>query len=234
MILDEISIMRRLVADEKERIVITPIIDAGEQFGPSSIDLRLGIHFKVIRRTEYAGLNPADPKEKIKNDIIRYCENIDVELPNALVLHPGEFALSSTLEYIKLPRDIAARLEGRSSWGRLGLQIHSTAGFVDPGFAGTLTFELNNVGRVPFYIYPGTRVAQISFYELKEESTYPYDIKKYHKYQGDIRPAFSECYEDPEFDKLRKMINKGHFCSNCGKKISAEDKFCKHCGKKLA
>lgn len=210
MILNELQIIARMLdEDSKHRIVLTPIIDSEQQFGPSSIDLRLGTRFKVVKNTRYTHMDPLDEEEALRRSIAIYTEDVHVRPLKYFVLHPGEFALGSTLEYIKLPNDIAARLEGRSTWGRLGLQIHSTAGFVDPGFSGSLTFELQNAGKVPIALYAGIRVAQISFYQ-SEESQIPYNKKKFTKYGDKTGTVESKYGEDPEFSLFRKLkkINK--------------------------
>lgn len=188
----------------EDRIIITPLINAREQFGPSSIDLRLGTGFKVVKNTRYTHIDPLNNVEQIKRDIAIYTEYLQIRTLKSFVLHPGEFALGSTLEFIRLPNDIAARLEGRSTWGRVGLQIHSTAGFVDPGFSGSLTFELQNMGKVPLSLYAGMRLAQISFYS-SEESLIPYYKKQFSKYGGKMGTVGSMYSDDQEFKIFRKL-----------------------------
>lgn len=210
MILNELQIINRMLdEDPKHRIILTPIIDAEQQFGPSSIDLRLGTRFKVVKNTRYTHMDPLSEEEQIKRNIAIYTEDVYIKPLKYFVLHPGEFALGSTLEYIKLPNDIAARLEGRSTWGRLGLQIHSTAGFVDPGFSGSLTYELQNAGKVPIMLYAGIRVAQVSFYQ-SEESQIPYGKKKFTKYGDKMGTVGSKYDEDPEFGMFRKLKKKNN------------------------
>ncbi len=193
-----------LAGDPKDRIIITPLINAREQFGPASIDLRLGADFNVVKNTRYTHMDPLNDAEKIKREISIYTENIQTKALKCFVLHPGEFALGSTLEFIRLPNDTAARLEGRSTWARVGLQVHSTAGFVDPGFKGSLTYELQNMGKVPLSLYAGMRIAQISFYS-SEESLIPYDKKLFSKYGGKTGTVGSMYSEDPEFKILRLL-----------------------------
>jgi dCTP deaminase len=123
-----------------------------------------------------------------------------------IVLHPGEFALASTLEYICLPTTLAARLEGRSTWGRLGLQVHSTAGFVDPGFEGILTFELNNLGKLPLMLFAGIRIAQICFYTCAP-TTIPYKRIPGAKYAEKTGSVSSMFFEDYEFAVIRADSN---------------------------
>jgi dCTP deaminase len=126
----------------------------------------------------------------------------------AFILHPGEFVLAATLEYFKLPTDLAGRLEGRSTWGRLGLQIHSTAGFVDPGFEGILTFELQNMGKAPLCLFPGVRIAQLCLFSTNRTAI-PYTKKRGAKYFHMIGTTGSLFYVDPEFDAIREYFNKG-------------------------
>lgn len=208
MILNELQIIERLSRDDKTRISIKPLIDLKRQLGPSSIDVRLGTEFKVIRRQEYTHLDPLEkePRE-IELDVKKYTEEVLVRFHpkyRGFVLHPGQFTLGSTLEYICLPSDLAGRLEGRSSWSRVGLQVHVTGGFIDPGFHGTITFELCNLGTVPITLYVGLRVAQLAFYEVLE-SLKPYPEKMYSKYFGQAGTGASRFYKDYEFDILRKL-----------------------------
>lgn len=212
MILNELQIIERLSRPDVTRISIKPLIDLRGQLGPSSIDVRLGTEFKVIRRQQYTHLDPSEKtREKIGLDVKKYTEEVLVRFHpqyGGFVLHPGEFALGSTLEYICLPNDLAGRLEGRSSWSRVGLQVHVTGGFIDPGFHGTITFELCNLGTVPITLYVGLRVAQLAFYEVLE-SLEPYPEKMYSKYFGQAGTGASRFYKDYEFDILRKLRKKG-------------------------
>lgn len=172
--------------------------------------MRLGTGFKVVKNTRYTHIDPLNEPEQIKRDIAMYTEDVQLRALKPFILHPGEFALGSTLEFIRLPEDIAARLEGRSTWGRVGLQIHSTAGFVDPGFSGSLTFELQNMGKVPLSLYAGMRLAQISFYQSKK-SFIPYNKKQFSKYGGKMGTVGSLYSDDQEFKifrKLRELENK--------------------------
>ena len=136
MLLSEIEIARRLADPvESNRLTVTPILDAKEQFGPSSIDVRLGTDF---RRLENINRSQVALNEGFHDEEEAYTKRVLLSADQRFYLHPGEFVLASTLEYFKLPDNLAARIEGRSSWGRLGLLVHATAGFVDPGFAGAL------------------------------------------------------------------------------------------------
>jgi len=204
VILNEHQILERMLTDDPERrIVITPVLDPVEQFGPSSLDVRLGPDFKVVRTSRLTHLDPLKEPDEIEGDVARYTENSVIRPGEPFVLHPGEFALASTLEFIRLPYDIAARLEGRSTWGRLGLEIHATAGFVDPGFSGALTFELKNAGQVPLPLYAGLRIAQLCFFQLSDPSRLPYQAKRYTKYAGRLGTAGSRYFQDPEYAALR-------------------------------
>lgn len=204
MILNEIQILERLLdPDPERRIIITPLIHPEEQFGPTSVDLRLGTDFKVLKRSDLTHLDLVKPPEGLAHDIEKWMTSVKVNPTQPFVLHPGEFALASTLEYISIPLDLAARLEGRSTWGRLGLQIHATAGFVDPGFRGALTFELSNVSTVPIQLYPGVRISQLCFFQ-SVETCLPYGKKKLTKYSGKISTASSAFYRDPEYARIRE------------------------------
>src|SRR5690606_36547549 len=191
MILNEAQILERLVdPDPERRIIITPLLKPEEQFGPTSVDLRLGTDFQVLRRTNLTHLDLMKEPEALSRDVQKHMQHVKVKPTEPFILHPGEFALASTLEYVKVPLDLAARLEGRSTWGRLGLQIHATAGFVDPGFRGALTFELSNVSNIPLPLYPGVRISQICFF-LGTTTNLPYGKKRYTKYSGKTSTAFS-------------------------------------------
>lgn len=190
MILNEEQILERLThSDPSKRIIITPMINPEEQFGPTSVDLRLGTDFQVIKTHSVTHLDFIKDPSELTKDAMKHTVPLKVKAGEPFVLHPGEFALASTLEYIKVPLDLAARLEGRSTWGRLGLLIHATAGFVDPGFCGALTFELANVGQVPMPLYPGVRISQICFFESKPTKL-AYADKKYTKYSNRRSPNF--------------------------------------------
>lgn len=205
MILNEEQIFERLIhEDPDKRIIITPLINPEEQFGPTSVDLRLGTDFQIVERSNITHLDFIKNPELIEKESNKYMKHIKVQPGEPFVLHPGEFVLASTLEFIKVPLDIAARLEGRSTWGRLGLLVHATAGFVDPGFEGALTFELANISNVPLPLYPGVRISQICFF-LSQTTKLSYTDKKYSKYSGKTTTASSNYFKDPEYAKLRKI-----------------------------
>ncbi len=170
------------------RITIDPYDETCLQ--PSSIDLRVDRYFRVFENHRYPHIDPRTRQEDLTTI---------VETPpgEAFVLHPGEFVLGSTLERVHLGDDVVARLEGKSSLGRLGLLIHSTAGFVDAGFEGHLTLELSNVANLPIAIHPGMRIGQISFYQMTTPAEYPYGSREAgSKYQGQRGPTPSRVHRD--------------------------------------
>ena len=168
--------IRRLI--EEERIVINPY-DAG-QVQPSSYDLRLGDSFRVFNNHRISAIDLRDMPENLT-------EEVTIENDEAFVIHPGEFCLGRTLEWVELPDDVVARVEGKSSLGRLGLIVHATAGFVDPGWKGTLTLELNNLTRVPIKLYPGLPIGQLSFMALDAPAERPYGSPELGShYQGQV------------------------------------------------
>lgn len=204
-LLSDLEILERLVACDKHIIFVSPIIDPKEQLGPASLDLRLGTELSVVRNIDlpFIDLKEYASEEEAKKKIKQHYEQRVADPSGGFVLHPGEFALASTLEYIRLPLDIAARLEGRSSWGRLGLQVHATAGFVDPGFQGPLTFELINAGRVPLKLYAGLRLGQICFFKTTEVQV-GYMNKTSCKYGDQTGAEPSRFYLDTEIKRTSK------------------------------
>jgi len=175
-------------AVEKGSIQIEPYEPSFIQ--PSSVDLRVGEAFRVFVNHRYSEIDPRSPQEDLT-------QLVAVEDGEAFMLHPGEFVLGSTLERVKLGEDIVARLEGKSSLGRLGLLIHSTAGFIDPGFEGHITLELSNVATLPIAIYPGMKIGQISFYQMTTAAERPYgSIELGSKYQGQSGPTASRSHQD--------------------------------------
>ncbi len=155
--------IRRLVADE--RIRIDPWDPAMVQ--PASVDLRLGRSFRVFHNFRVPAIDLAEPPTNLT-------ELVELEDGESFVIHPGEFVLGRTDEWVELPDDIVARIEGKSSLGRLGLIVHATAGFVDPGWKGTLTLEITNLTRVPIILWPGKPIAQLSFMTLDRPAERPY------------------------------------------------------------
>ncbi len=178
-------------------VVTSPDNDHLANIGPSSLDLRLGRFFKVYNHASHAILDPRKP-ETFK-DVARMIEIEGPETP--FVVQPGEFVLGVTVEKIKLADNLVARVEGRSSLGRLGIIIHSTAGFVDPGFEGTITLEITNINRMPVALYPGMRVCQLAFETMSSPAEIPYQKKKSSKYQGQVFPEESRIASDREFER---------------------------------
>jgi dCTP deaminase len=185
MILSDVSIR---AAIEKGRIAIDPFDPSMVQ--PSSLDVRVDRYFRVFESHLYAFIDPKVSQPDLTAEV-------ETVMDDPFILHSGEFVLGSTLEVVRLADDIVARLEGKSSLGRLGLLIHSTAGFVDPGFEGHLTLELSNVANLPIAIYPGMKIGQLSFYDLSTKAENPYGSRKAHsKYQGQRGPTPSRIHED--------------------------------------
>ena len=169
--------IRRLVDDG--RIVIKPYDASLVQ--PASIDLRLGDSFRVFNNHKAAAIDLRQgPPEGLT-------EQVTASEQDGFVIHPGEFCLGRTAEWVELPDDVVARIEGKSSLGRLGLIVHATAGFIDPGWKGTLTLELNNLTRVPIKLYPGLLIAQLSFMGLDQPAERPYGSEALGShYQGQV------------------------------------------------
>jgi dCTP deaminase len=160
----------------------------------SSMDFRLGNTFKVYEHSKYAVLDPKSPETFARNMRV-----ITVNDGEPFIVQPGEFILGVTQEKLTLCNDLVARVEGRSSLGRLGIIVHSTAGFVDPGFSGTITLEISNLNRLPVALYPGMRICQIAFEQMTSDAETPYNKKPFSKYQGQVLPEESRITMDPEF-----------------------------------
>src|SRR5687768_7998603 len=157
---------------------------------PSTVDIRLDRFFRVFENHRYPHIDPAEDQP----DLTRTVEP-DGEEP--FILHPGEFVLGSTYEVVTLPDDVAARLEGKSSLGRLGLLTHSTAGFIDPGFSGHVTLELSNVATLPIKLWPGMKIGQLCFFRLSSASENPYGSEKYgSRYQDQRGPTPSRSFQN--------------------------------------
>jgi dCTP deaminase len=185
MILSDRSIREEL---EAGRIVIDPLGDRCIQ--PSSVDLHVDRFFRVFRNHTMRVIDVKEPMEDLT-------ELVEIGEDDHFVLHPGEFVLGSTLERVALPDNLVARLEGKSSLGRLGLLIHSTAGFVDAGWDGHLTLELSNVATLPITLYPGMKIGQISFLQMTSAAEVPYGSKEVgSKYQGQRGPTPSRYFEN--------------------------------------
>src|SRR3979411_1860533 len=162
MVLSDVTI-ERLIAEG--RIGIDPYDVSLLQ--PSSIDVRVDRYFRVFHNARYPFIDVKQPQEELT-------EEVEIQGDQPFILHPGEFVLGSTLERVSLPDDLVARLEGKSSLGRLGLLIHSTAGFIDPGWDGHVTLELSNVANLPITLYPRMKIGQISFIQMTSAADRPY------------------------------------------------------------
>ena len=175
------------------KIVIDPLKDE-QQIQPSSVDMRLGYEFKVFKVIRKPYIDPKD-----EEDIAEYMESSTVPEGEAFIIHPNEFALATTQEYVKVPDDLVARVEGRSSMGRLGVTMHVTAGYVDPGFEGRITLEISNIGAMPVALYPGQRVCQLVFETMTTPAELPYGHpKRNSKYMKQLKPESSRVKLDYE------------------------------------
>ncbi len=168
---------------------------------PSSVDLHLDADFRVFRNNRY-------PFIDVRAEQPDLTELVTVAEDERFILHPNEFVLGQTLEWVELPDDLVGRIEGKSSLGRLGLLIHSTAGYVDPGWKGNLTLELSNVANLPIALYRGMKIGQISFYKMSSPVERPYGSRELgSKYQGQSTPTESQFYKD--FEGKRSSATKG-------------------------
>lgn len=185
MILSDVSIRKEL---EAGRVEIDPLADGAIQ--PSSVDLRIDRYFRVFR-------NHTEGLIDVKKNMDALTEPVEIEPDGVFILHPGEFVLGSTLERVRIPDDLVARLEGKSSLGRLGLLIHSTAGFVDAGWNGRLTLELSNVATLPITLYSGMKIGQISFIRMTTPAENPYgSAEAGSKYQDQAGPIPSRYWKN--------------------------------------
>lgn len=180
MVLSDRTIREELACG---RLVIDPYDERLQQ--PSSVDLRVADRFRVFHNNRRPFIDVREPTDDLTEEVV-------IAEGEVFILHPGEFVLGSTLERVALPDDLVARLEGKSSLGRLGLLIHSTAGYIDPGFAGTITLELSNVARLPISIVPGMPIGQISFFQMTTPVERPYSGK----YQGQSGPTASAYHRE--------------------------------------
>ncbi len=173
---------------DSQRIVLEPYDPAMVQ--PSSVDVRIDRFFRLFDNHKYAHIDPAEEQPELTR-------LVEVEGDEPFILHPGEFVLGSTYETVSLADDIAARLEGKSSLGRLGLLTHSTAGFIDPGFSGHVTLELSNVATLPIKLWPGMKIGQLCFFRLTSSAEHPYGSGEYgNRYQGQRGPTASRSHQN--------------------------------------
>lgn len=188
MILSDRDLKARI---ERGDIVIDPLDDPELQIQPASIDLRLGSSFVVYKLPHVPCIDARDPQS-----VNGYTEEFSIEPDEGFVLQPGEFALGSTKERVKVPADLVARVEGRSSIGRIAIVVHATAGFIDPGFEGEITLELSNLGRCAVKLYPGMRISQVVFHTMTSPAERPYGPARGSKYQGQQGPVASRLGSD--------------------------------------
>jgi dCTP deaminase len=177
------------------RVGVEPFEEAMIQ--PSSVDVRLDKFFRVFENHKYSVIDPSTEQVELTREVI-------AEGDEPFILHPGEFVLASTYEVITLPDDIAGRLEGKSSLGRLGLLTHSTAGFIDPGFSGHITLELSNVANLPVKLFPGMKIGQLCLIKLSSPAEHPYGSEKYgSRYQGQRGPTASRSFKNFHRSKIK-------------------------------
>lgn len=183
MLLSDRDIVARL---ESGQIALDP--NDPQMVQPSSVDVRLDRFFRVFENHRYPHIDPATEQPELTREVRPGPDE-------PFILHPGEFVLGSTYEVVTLPDDVAARLEGKSSLGRLGLLTHSTAGFIDPGFSGHVTLELSNVASLPIKLWPGMKIGQLCFFQLSSPAQNPYGSAKYgSRYQGQRGPTPSRSH----------------------------------------
>ncbi len=184
-----------------QRLVFMPMLDFEKQMGPASVDLRLGTEFRILRRTDESGLDPGDQPQA---SVERMTTSVNVEVGDKLWLHPNQFVLGATLEFLRIPPHLAAYVVGRSSWGRVGLLV-ATAIFVQPGFSGCLTLELVNHGESPIALYPGCRIAQLVVHSLPSPTDHYYG-RDDDKYVGPTGPQVSHLSKEAaEIGHLRAV-----------------------------
>src|SRR5580765_8144422 len=185
MLLSDRDILAEVAAN---RLVLDPW-DA-ELVKSASVDVRIDRYFRVFNNSQYTHIDPAIQQDELTS-------LVEPKGDDPFVLHPGEFVLGSTLEVVTLPDDLAGRLEGKSSLGRLGLLTHSTAGFIDPGFSGHITLELSNVSNLPIKLWPGSKIGQLCLFRLSSAAEHPYGSAVYgSRYQGQRGPTPSKSYQN--------------------------------------
>lgn len=184
MILSDRNIRQEI---KRRHIIITPYDSSCVQ--PASYDVKLGRQVRIFRNITKAYLDISDDPHK-------FMELIKIKNGEPFILHPREFVLGTTIEKIIVPRDMIARLDGKSSLGRLGIIIHATAGYIDPGFRGYITLEMTNVSNIPIALYPGMRIGQLSFMRLESPAEIPYGKGRGSKYQDQKGPTASRIWKD--------------------------------------
>jgi dCTP deaminase len=188
MILSDRDIEQAL---KKGSIKISPKPDLATQLGSCSVDLRLGKQFRVFNHSKFAYIDPNESKR-----VDEVMKEVNLKTDEPFILQPGDFVLATTIERVSLPNDLIGRLEGRSSLGRLGIVVHSTASVFDAGWDGLVVMELGNLGRLPVALYPGMRICSMTFEQLSSPARVPYTKKKRAKYVGQQSPIASRIGED--------------------------------------
>lgn len=201
MVLSEAQLWERMEAELERRLLVTPLLSERQVSG-GSVDVRLGTEFILLKRSARGPIDAMAMNEGASD----YQERLFVEVGDRMVLHPNQLVLGATLEFLQVPGDLMAYVIGRSSWGRLGL-IVATAVMVQPGYRGSLTLELANLGDTPVYLYPGTRIAQLVFHTVSSETV---AYRGQGKYAGPTGPEFSKLSEDPDWENIRRMAKHGH------------------------
>ena len=184
--------------DEKFKLYITPLLNPSEQIGYDSIDIRLGTEFIIFKSFGFSQIDPI--KTDLRENIGEYQSKTSISIGKPLFLHPRQFVLGISLEYVKLPSDIMAYVTGRSSWSRLGLVI-AAATAIHSKYSGVITLELGNIGEAPIALYPGMRVAQLIFHKTNSST-----VKKPSKYFMSVSPTFTKVCDEPEINIIKKMI----------------------------
>jgi dCTP deaminase len=184
MILSDQDITKEIKA---KRLVITPFDKQAIQ--PASVDVKLGSDIRIFKNTQKAVLD-------VKEPLADFMELVKIPKNKPLIVHPREFLLGTTVEKIRLPNDLVGQLNGRSSLGRLGIIVHATAGFIDPGFEGYVTLEMTNMANIPIALYPGMRIGQIAFIRSTNPAIDPYGQKRGSKYSGQVGPTVSRIWKD--------------------------------------
>jgi dCTP deaminase len=177
-----------IIAEVKAgNLKITPFSKKNVQ--PASYDVTLGHEFRIFK-------NAHKPYLDVREDASKFMELVKIKKGDPIIVHPGEFLLGTTVERVSLPPDLVAQLNGRSSLGRLGIIIHATAGFIDPGFSGHITLEMTNMSNIPIALYPGMRIGQFSLLRLSTPAKVPYGVERGSKYQGQKGPTTSRVWRD--------------------------------------
>jgi dCTP deaminase len=197
--------------NDPSKIVVTPLIDE-DQVEEGTVDLRLSTEFVLTKRSKFATLDAADVMSNMDLKILEYQERTYVKFGDHLILHPQQFALGATFEYVKMPVDMIGYVLGRSSWGRLGLII-ATATMVHTGYAGIITLELTNLGDTPITLYPGTRIAQLALHHVgmtskERDEKWKRAATEKTKYKASVSPVFSKIHQDKEWSMIRKFKEK--------------------------